>query len=335
MPEAPTRKQAISRFLLVALWLPLVAFVAMAAVQFYLLPRMPEPAATHWGFAGEPDGFGAAWTYPAMLLGVGAGVVVVFAVTALLGAAKAEGGMDLRFMSAVNLWYTGFMGVFLTWLFVIQLDAADASTAVLSWEIPVVALVVGLVLGLIGWKVTPKVKGAAVDGAHPEPVALSPGEQATWLRTVRMSGPMFALLGGAALLTLVMTVFIATSEEDPVATWIMVAVTLLLVTIIPFLSVFRARINGAGFSVKSAGGWPKFVIPTSEIESVEVVHVNPLGEFGGWGWRLSPTHGQGIVMRTGEGLRITRTDGRKFTLTIDDAATAAALLQGIKDRNDE
>jgi hypothetical protein len=37
-------------------------------------------------------------------------------------------------------------------------------------------------------------------------------------------------------------------------------------------------------------------------------------------------------MRTGEGILITRRDGRLFAVTVDDAATGAALLEAVAAR---
>lgn len=54
--------------------------------------------------------------------------------------------------------------------------------------------------------------------------------------------------------------------------------------------------------------------------------VNPMGDFGGWGLRLSVDGRVGVVLRTGEALQITRRKGRPFVVTVDDAETAAAVL---------
>jgi hypothetical protein len=48
--------------------------------------------------------------------------------------------------------------------------------------------------------------------------------------------------------------------------------------------------------------------------------------------RLVPNGSFGIVLRAGEALQVTRRDGRRFTVTVDDAATAAALLEALSSR---
>jgi hypothetical protein len=57
-----------------------------------------------------------------------------------------------------------------------------------------------------------------------------------------------------------------------------------------------------------------------------------LREFGGWGYRVGTDGTVGIVVRTGEGLRIRRTGDRSLVVTVDDAATGAALLNTLADR---
>jgi hypothetical protein len=42
--------------------------------------------------------------------------------------------------------------------------------------------------------------------------------------------------------------------------------------------------------------------------------------------------GVGYVVRTGEGIEVERTSGRRFVVTVDDAATGAALLTTLADR---
>ena len=58
-----------------------------------------------------------------------------------------------------------------------------------------------------------------------------------------------------------------------------------------------------------------------------------MGDFGGWGWRTGLGGDRtGVVLRTGEALKVERTGGRLFFITTDDAAGAAALLNTLADR---
>ena len=57
-----------------------------------------------------------------------------------------------------------------------------------------------------------------------------------------------------------------------------------------------------------------------------------MGEFGGWGLRWAPGGGFGVVLRSGPGIRITRTNGKTFSVTVDDAEAGAALLTALAAR---
>jgi hypothetical protein len=56
-----------------------------------------------------------------------------------------------------------------------------------------------------------------------------------------------------------------------------------------------------------------------------------MADFGGWGfrWVIGPTRkGRwGLVTRRGPGLEVFRHDGRSIVVTVDDAGTAAAVLE--------
>ncbi|MCC2593925.1 DUF1648 domain-containing protein [Tessaracoccus sp. OS52] len=325
------RERALRRFKLVALWIPLALFAVIAAVQFVLIPQLPDPAAVHWNGAGDVDGFGPAWSYPVLTLVAGGGIVALTAGISLT-AARSSSAVDFRFMSATNLWLVGFLGSLSLSLMVAQvgLDDARAASGVL-WPLAL-GFLLGLVLGVIGWRATIVVPDDGASGRTPEPVDLAPNEKAVWLQTVTMSRVGLVVLGGA-LLSCVAVVIVAAFVEAPGALWITVATVVLLALLMVLLTVFRVRVDETGLTVRAAVGWPGIHIARQEIRSAEVVRVNPMGEYGGWGWRFSPTHGQGVVLRTGDALRVTRTDGRPFTVTVDDAETAAALLGGYQKRD--
>jgi hypothetical protein len=62
-----------------------------------------------------------------------------------------------------------------------------------------------------------------------------------------------------------------------------------------------------------------------------VAQVNGFAEFGGWGIRQRPG-ALGIILRNGESLQVTRRNGRRLVITVDDAETAAALLMAFAKR---
>ena len=78
-------------------------------------------------------------------------------------------------------------------------------------------------------------------------------------------------------------------------------------------------------------GVPRFRVPPQEVGSVAVVDARSLGVPGSWGIRLLPGRVT-IVMRSTLGIHVTRRDGRLFFVTVDDAATGAALLDALAAR---
>jgi hypothetical protein len=96
-------------------------------------------------------------------------------------------------------------------------------------------------------------------------------------------------------------------------------------------SHFAVTAGPRGFLARSAIGWPQLSVPASDIARAGVVQVDPLSDFGGWGirWVVGPA-GKGrwaIVVRSGDALEVVRRDGRSVVVTVDDAETAASVLQ--------
>lgn len=91
-------------------------------------------------------------------------------------------------------------------------------------------------------------------------------------------------------------------------------------------------VDRRGLMVRSVIGWPRMRIPLNEVVSAEVTMVSPMGDFGGWGYKVDLAGTVGIVVRAGEAIRVRRTGERAMVVTVDDAATGAALLNTLADR---
>ncbi|NKZ98649.1 hypothetical protein GTA26_24935 [Rhodococcus hoagii] len=72
-------------------------------------------------------------------------------------------------------------------------------------------------------------------------------------------------------------------------------------------------------------------IPLDEIARADTVHIGLINRYGGIGYRVGPD-GVGLLVRPGEALRVTRGDGSKFTVTVDGADQAAAVLNSLAAR---
>jgi hypothetical protein len=77
-------------------------------------------------------------------------------------------------------------------------------------------------------------------------------------------------------------------------------------------------------------GWPRVRVPADDVAEVTVAEISPM-QFGGWGYRIVPG-GSGVILRAGEALIVTRRSGRRFTVTVDNADTAAGLLTAVATR---
>lgn len=331
------RRQARRRFRWLGLFVPLGVAVMFAAVQVALLPHMPSPAATHWGASGGPDGFGAAWTFPAMSLGIGGGFAALLAGLALSGVPTTSGRpASFKLVTAMIWAFVSFIGVAMLGSCIVQVGVADAHDVPSVVPVTLVGGVAALGLGVVGWRAAPAlppVEGA--EGRRVEAADLAQGERAVWIRGVSLSRVAMAVLGVAILTTAGMTITTAILDIRilgalTAATWITGGCCVLVSALVLLSSTFQVRVDAAGLTVRAPLGWPRTHVAVGDIRSVEVVHVSPMGEYGGWGWRYGLGGvGLGIVMRAGEALRVTTTAGKKVTVTVDDAVTGAALLEAM------
>ncbi|WP_406859247.1 hypothetical protein ABZO31_02745 [Streptomyces sp. HUAS MG47] len=75
-------------------------------------------------------------------------------------------------------------------------------------------------------------------------------------------------------------------------------------------------------------GLPRRRIPLSHVVGADFAPSVDPRQWGGWGYRWRPDKGTAVVVRRGEGLVLTLGDGRSFTVTVDDAATAVRVIRG-------
>lgn len=330
-------RRSRTAFIWVGLIAPLGLLLVAAAIIGSWLPVLPDPMAIHWGSDGV-NGYSPKWAYIPMVLGIGAAVVVLTAVIAWgghrlpqssLAPAVGPWSATTRFMGALNLGLAaliGFIAVAGAWFQRGLSDAADTADIGVSTLIGFALLAV---LGVLGWFLQPASPASPEDSTTPAgSIPLAPGARAAWFGTATMArSGMIVLVSSLALLAL-MTVFLAAAGEN--TWWVLAVVTLAMVLLVGTMVVFRVRVNGHGLRVRSLLGWPNSRIPLERIEKVETVQLDPLREFGGWGWRLAVDGRRGVVLRAGEALQITRTDGRIFVVTVDGASVAAATLETLR-----
>ncbi len=77
---------------------------------------------------------------------------------------------------------------------------------------------------------------------------------------------------------------------------------------------------------------PPFVnkkINWNDIENYEIVNISPLNDFFGWGIRRSSKYGKSYILETNYAIAITKKDGKKLALSINDREKALSYLKSI------
>ncbi|GAA1470597.1 DUF1648 domain-containing protein [Microbacterium thalassium] len=318
----------LRRFVLVGVIAPAVLTAVALAIQLSLLPALPDPVAIHWDAAGRPDGFGPAWSTLLIGVAVGLGLPLLLAAAALPGLRRGDRGATYRLLGAAAAGLSTMSAVLMTWSLALQAGLDDAADAPSILPALLLSYALAAAAGAAAWFVQPRASWAPPPAAPAAPLALGDGERAVWMRSASMSRTGGALIAGACLVMLAATGGAALFGAPAGAVWLLVGLSLLLLILAATTVAFHVRVDTDGLHVDSVLGLPRMGVPLRDVSSAAVVTVNPMGEFGGWGLRSTPGR-FGVILRGGEALEVTRRSGRRFAVTVDDAATAAALLQAL------
>ncbi|WIY00644.1 DUF1648 domain-containing protein [Amycolatopsis mongoliensis] len=286
--------------------IPAVVLLAMVVPALVLAPRLPDPIAVHWGWGGAPDGHAPWWL-------VTAGAAVFWGVAWVVVARNASAAPGVY----------GLGGVFLAahslglWA---NLDATSWERArPVTWSLALGIAVTGLVAAAVGWWLAPgKPPEAALSGTAPS-AGLRPGEEAVWSGTAHN----FVVLAIAPVAAAVAAVF------GRVGVW---WAGLLVSLVALMFSTVRVLVGPAGVRVcLGLLGWPRRTLDYDEIAEAGSDRVVPLA-YGGWGWRRRPGR-TAVVVRAGDGLVLRLRSGGTFLVTVDDARTAAGLVNDYVSRH--
>lgn len=147
-------------------------------------------------------------------------------------------------------------------------------------------------------------------------IDVAEGETVSWVGTCSVTWPLF-LLGGFA------TVFLFLADWFK---WLAIAFVVLAL----LFSRVYVTVNDDGLQVRLGGRVRARTISLVRIKRARSIDVEPAA-WGGWGWRVT-SGASAIVLRRGDGIEVTFHNGRRFAVTVDDAATGAALLNGLVTR---
>jgi len=321
---APTWRRRARRS---TLWSTLVGLGltgAAAAVVWSRRDQLPDQVATHWGAGGVPDDTMSVTGMIVVATATTVGLLILFAA---IGLAWGSSASTRRTTAAAAVW-SGALGASLLLVtagFQRGSDTPDTATLP-GWALAVVLLAPLVPAGVAAFLVPGDPHQPAeepVDPAAPR-ATLSDSERAVWIR--RVTGGPGVWIGVVAVAGIVLLSLLT-------QLWVMLVLAAAMAALFAAMFAFVVQVDSSGLVARSALGWPRARIPADEVLSASVIQVNPLGDFGGWGWRVGFQGGRvGIVLRSGEALLVERSGGRGFVVTVDGAAEAAALLNTMADR---
>lgn len=335
--------QAKSAARIIGLLVPL-GLVGIGAVLFLLwMPRIPNPMATHWNGAGVADGFDSPWVSFVGFTAVGILITSMYFLQHLqMWQAQQKPGAPVwgamnRLLPAIVLGTVTLIFVMEVGTTVVQLDLHDAGDLGPINGVLFGSLGGGIAAGLVGYLAQPKVRiDARADGETGQPLELADTERAVWLGVATASKPYYWIVGAAIALMLGSTIMLFGSRPFEWVPIIIMLVTFVCVACVTLMCArFTVRIDDAGLSARALTGWPTIRVPADDVARVDVGEIVPFAEFGGWGLRWTGRGTMGIVLRTGEGIRISRKSGKSLTVTLDAAAAAAAVLMAAAKRSEE
>ncbi|MBP2702503.1 DUF1648 domain-containing protein [Microbispora sp. RL4-1S] len=328
MPRPPSSPAPRGLFTAVAVAWTLLVAATLVALPLALADRLPDPVASHWGPSGEPDG-----SLPLVASAAVPLAVWVVAAAGGLAAALRRRAFPRAAIRARAAAVLGWGGVFTVGLQIISLganlDRARWQDASGIGPPLVVVIVLSLAAGALaalaarrGGDDTPPPE--AEPPVRPE-IGLDPGRRPVWVSSV--SAPVLLALGCvmAAAGVLLFAGTLAGQTRRPVEVGLVLAFAGLVVIALSTVSV-QAGPEGLriGFGPLR---WPARRVPLDRIERAWVEERSPL-DVGGWGYRGLPGRAT-IMIRGGECLVVAYRSGGRLAISVDDAATGAALLNAL------
>jgi Protein of unknown function (DUF1648) len=315
-----------ARILVVALLIPLLLATLALIVGFSLAAHNPGSVPVHWGLDGRVDGYGSPYELPIVFAAVCLPLIAIFGGAVVLTSHRGPLTPLAKVLAVSSTWITLFIGM--TFVAVL-LDPASGSRPA---TIVGVSLAASTLVSAGEWFVLPPgVRGVAgKTRPAPQPIALAPGERAAWIRTSTASrGVIGAVVGVCILLSVVTSVAVVSSGGRD---WALSFLPLVVLVIVLSNFAWTVRVDGRGVRIRAVLGLPVFMVPLDQITSADVTDIQALSQYGGYGVRIALNRRMGIILRSGEALEIHRTKGLDLVVTVDDAAAAAALINGLVQR---
>ncbi|MFF3173488.1 DUF1648 domain-containing protein [Streptomyces sp. NPDC057900] len=307
-------------------------FVLALAVDLILFAtwrdRLPAQMASHFVGDGKVDDYASRGSYIAIVVVLLAGMGALWVLMAVAGKFT---GPSSRKVVASGYAVAGGLGYLMAAVLFVNVDAAqdargraqDVSFPLwhLAAGVGVAALAFGLGLLLAALLPREEAPAARRPAGGGDRIELADGEIAGWARNA-----------GAWWLPLIPLVLIGGGIVLLFTGYAIAAIPALVIGVL--LAVFArpyVTVDRRGLTVSGVLPWPRIRIPLDRIETADSRKINPLAEYGGWGYRIQPGR-TGVMIRSGEGIVADLSGGRQFAVTVEDSATAAALLNTLVDQ---
>lgn len=289
------------------------AWVVVSVVLYAIaLPELSDRVAIHWDSSGIADVSAPTWAIPvaaAAIVLLGYAVSSVFSVSS---EPSMEGfalvGMSGGLATAIALVVTTLNAGVPEWS---EAPAIGTTGIVILFALPTLGLGVGAILGRSWYPIK------SIPRRVTEMIEVEPGERVSWVGRARVRGIALVVFGLAVLLLFL---------RPGLPLWVFV----LIAGVGVVFSQVEAQVTNDGMRVR-LGGIPIRTFPLDRISSARAISVEP-DAYGGSGWRTTPGQ-SALILRGGEAMAITLRDGSQFVITVDDAETGAALLNGLLDRD--
>ncbi|MEV5510196.1 DUF1648 domain-containing protein [Streptomyces orinoci] len=283
---------------------------------------LPDRLATHFSGSGHADGFSSAGSLPVVALTLLLVAGLLFGVWAYAIEVTPKGWRGQLVFAYVLAAFLGYVHISVVLVNSGHENSADQVSLSL-WELPkalgaaALAAALGLLLATL---VAPAQRKAAAPAAPGPRLDLGRDESAVWTRTV--GSPVLRLTGFAETVA----GLALCAAGLPFA-----GVSLVLVGALSAVGGSGARITVDRHGLTAVPAWlpfPRLHIPLERITSAASRRVRLLKDIGGWGYRVRPGQ-SALAMRSGDALVATLSTGSEFLITVDDAATAARLLNAL------
>ncbi|MFD1812017.1 DUF1648 domain-containing protein [Rhodococcus gannanensis] len=314
-----------------ALVTALAAPVALAAIALVLFAAwaadLPDPMAVHFTLGGSADGFASqAAARATVLLGPATAALLVIVLVLITRRDLRTAGMGVTLASGIG----SFLAVLPVLLAIPQRGVADASSVTVpGWWIVVGAAIaaVAAVLAHLSMPSPGSARAGAAPGVDAPRIPLADGERVAWSGSAAMPRWFGVLLG--VLPIAVVVALTAVGAGSAILLLVVAAISGAVTALV--LAPVRVLVDRRGLSARGVVPVRPVHIPLDEVAEARAVTVKVLNGFGGYGYRVGP-RGVGLIARPGPALEVTRGDGSRFTVTVDGADQAAAVLNTLAAR---